>query len=533
MAETMLKIIRVFIASPGGLENERVAAKRIMDEINQSHAENWGCQFKLVGWEATLPGNSRAQSLINQDLDKCEYFVGLLWNHWGSKPDDRDSKFTSGFEEEFERAKARAEKSLADSVIALLSTINISNAFEMLVEVDPDTISERCVRTLFAYPDSISTSTAESCLELKSESVRRAAAALLHSRQALNVTTAEKLLSDTDIEVRFIAVESLIQQGVPLQEETVKKALVRQKPVGLLAFTHNNSISKDDDLYEKYQKNRLYKLSYEALKIKVETCNIFDRLELIVLSEKYGQKYLPILRANLSDGFKNYFNNKIAPLKPLYQNDGDLIHKINNLENHLRRELLSNTLDALCTHSNTSDLDLVRKTLDTWEVDFSENILKFLGRFGDWSDINRILALSNRPADHLSLLSIVPGKYEKPVASALYALGKPRLIDLLQLELSFGVRRALLKQFTQKDVSSLSDETLIAEFNRADDQFRKVLALKCALSLKRVRVRNLLDKYITQQGQCYYNSIHWLDFGAVMPQEIVKTVAKFELARST
>ena len=99
MTETILKVVKVFIGSPGGLEDERQAAKRIVDEINQSHSEHWGCQIKLVAWEATLPGYNRAQSLINQDLDKCEYFAGVLWDNWGSKPEDGDSKYTSGFEE--------------------------------------------------------------------------------------------------------------------------------------------------------------------------------------------------------------------------------------------------------------------------------------------------------------------------------------------------------------------------------------------------------------------------------------------------
>lgn len=109
MTATTLRIIKVFIASPGGLNDERQSTKRIVDEINQSHSEYWGCQIKLVGWEETLPGYRRAQALINQDLDKCQYFLGVIWNHWGSKPDDGSGEYTSGFEEEFERAKAHVE----------------------------------------------------------------------------------------------------------------------------------------------------------------------------------------------------------------------------------------------------------------------------------------------------------------------------------------------------------------------------------------------------------------------------------------
>src|SRR5208282_2787250 len=101
-----ITVVSVFIGSPGGLDLERRTAQRITSEVNRSHSEHWGCQIKLVGWEETLPGYIRAQSRINQDLDKCEYFVGVLWNHWGSKPDD-DSEYTSGFEEEVERARSR------------------------------------------------------------------------------------------------------------------------------------------------------------------------------------------------------------------------------------------------------------------------------------------------------------------------------------------------------------------------------------------------------------------------------------------
>ena len=104
-----IKVVKVFIGSPGGLDTERQAAQRIVSEVNRSHSEHWGCQLKLVGWEETLPGYRRAQSLINQDLDKCEYFVGVLWNHWGSRPDDDESGYTSGFEEEFERARSRID----------------------------------------------------------------------------------------------------------------------------------------------------------------------------------------------------------------------------------------------------------------------------------------------------------------------------------------------------------------------------------------------------------------------------------------
>ena len=123
MAETILRVIRVFIGSPGGLDIERQAAARIVDQVNRSHAEHWGCQINLIGWEITLPGYSRAQSLINQDLDKCEYFVGVLWDHWGSPPDAGEGQYSSGFEEEFERARERVETSLMKDIALFFKEI--------------------------------------------------------------------------------------------------------------------------------------------------------------------------------------------------------------------------------------------------------------------------------------------------------------------------------------------------------------------------------------------------------------------------
>jgi hypothetical protein len=130
-----------------------------------------------------------------------------------------------------------------------------------------------------------------------------------------------------------------------------------------------------------------------------------------------------------------------------------------------------------------------------------------------------------------SLLSIASDEHALPVASALYAIGKRRLADLLGMEVDASVRRALVAEFSQKDILGLSDDILVRQLNSTDDQFRKMFALKCALSLSQTRTRKLLDKYIGQKGQRYYNSIHWLDLGASMPRSVVKTIAKFELQK--
>ena len=94
------KIIKVFLASPGDLIQERRVAFNVVTEFNQIWADHFGYQVDLIGWEETVSTHGRPQAIINRELEQCELFFGMLWKRWGTKP-DIDSTYTSGFEEEF------------------------------------------------------------------------------------------------------------------------------------------------------------------------------------------------------------------------------------------------------------------------------------------------------------------------------------------------------------------------------------------------------------------------------------------------
>jgi hypothetical protein len=100
------KILKIFLASPGDLADERRAAKLVVDEINGQFANALGYHVELVGWEDTISGFGRPQSIINGELEQCEFFIGLMWRHWGTPP-AHSGPYTSGFEEEFRRSVDR------------------------------------------------------------------------------------------------------------------------------------------------------------------------------------------------------------------------------------------------------------------------------------------------------------------------------------------------------------------------------------------------------------------------------------------
>jgi hypothetical protein len=93
---------RIFIGSPGGLEEERNIFHHTLEKSTGLYAEPRGVTFYPVGWEDTISGVGRPQELINEDLKECDYAVFILHDRWGSPTGGGHS---SGTEEEWKLAE--------------------------------------------------------------------------------------------------------------------------------------------------------------------------------------------------------------------------------------------------------------------------------------------------------------------------------------------------------------------------------------------------------------------------------------------
>jgi hypothetical protein len=102
-------VLRVFIASPSDLDEERSRLEEVVAEWNVSWAENLNVRLELVKWEShSRPGiGADAQDVINRQIgDEYDIFIGLMWCRYGT-PTGRSG---SGTAEEFQRAKLRYDK---------------------------------------------------------------------------------------------------------------------------------------------------------------------------------------------------------------------------------------------------------------------------------------------------------------------------------------------------------------------------------------------------------------------------------------
>jgi hypothetical protein len=102
--DTTIRNLRLFLASPGGVEAERETLRQVVDEINVPF-RRYGWQIEVLGWEDRGPASGRAQAEINQDVDRCHVFLGVVWDRWGTPT----GGYSSGFGEEWERARRRWE----------------------------------------------------------------------------------------------------------------------------------------------------------------------------------------------------------------------------------------------------------------------------------------------------------------------------------------------------------------------------------------------------------------------------------------
>lgn len=106
-------LIKLFLASPGDVHDERAIAREIVERLNRTLGRQLGCVVDLYGWEDRAPAYGRPQQQINVDVDGADVVVGLLRSRWGSP----SGTHTSGFAEEIERAMDRRRATGAPDIM--------------------------------------------------------------------------------------------------------------------------------------------------------------------------------------------------------------------------------------------------------------------------------------------------------------------------------------------------------------------------------------------------------------------------------
>lgn len=96
--------IRVFVASPGDVQEERDALSKLIAQVNQTSsviAPEKEISLEVVRWETNAyPSAGRPQAVINEQIGEYDIFVGIMWTRFGTSTGMAES----GTEEEFNLA---------------------------------------------------------------------------------------------------------------------------------------------------------------------------------------------------------------------------------------------------------------------------------------------------------------------------------------------------------------------------------------------------------------------------------------------
>lgn len=91
--------LRIFLASPGDLEDERACIHVSVEEHNARRGDKTGFSYKVIEWDQRRGTARRAQEAINELIAESHFMIVLFKGAWGSEPGSPWG-YTSGTEEE-------------------------------------------------------------------------------------------------------------------------------------------------------------------------------------------------------------------------------------------------------------------------------------------------------------------------------------------------------------------------------------------------------------------------------------------------
>ena len=75
--------LRIFLASPGDLGDEREVVRACVDEHNARRRGKSNVTYEVVGWERVRGTARRPQEAINELIGESHFLVALFKGSWG------------------------------------------------------------------------------------------------------------------------------------------------------------------------------------------------------------------------------------------------------------------------------------------------------------------------------------------------------------------------------------------------------------------------------------------------------------------
>jgi Domain of unknown function (DUF4062) len=483
----------------------------------------------------------RAMQLIEEPLPvtnelKREFFL----RHWFDKDSASDQKSAAlaylsecglpedltAIRREFERGDYQTRSASVDAIIRINLRQGRELAIRALYELQPDSIDKQLLALVFEKDVALDEKLLAEGTNHRSALVRRKTTGILAKRGRLQVSDAERLLSDTDEHIRYLALSSLLKSGRTLSEEEAKAALVRQTAHGLLG-----GFAGGDRQFKRFKQVMLSTKTDAELEALAANPSIFDRDAKLALLKRHFVREKDELGGLIEDQFKEDFAKSLADFAARFGEENQVVKDTKGLEEFVRKGFTRKALDIVCEASTPEHLGLVRKALASDFVDYSSLDLEYLKKHGEWQDIPLVIAVSGKLESGMSLAGSDYRAKHILAAKAICAIGKERLAELLEKEMPKQLLAQLIIEVSDRSFRSLSNQQLKRLLLDTDDSVRKGCALKAVHTLAKKRLKQILDDYLESEDQRYYNVVHWLDLGNSVPSNVAKRAANKVIAK--
>jgi hypothetical protein len=428
----------------------------------------------------------------------------------------------------------KADHSTLTAAVDAILRINLRDsrrkAISVLYEMQPTSISHSVLAAIFDNGAALDVEVLKEGLAHRSPEVRRVVAALLFERDAMPPDIAEPLLNDGSAAVRYTALRALVASGRVFSDDDAKAVLLKRATTETLgAWFTRHGASTGEELWSAFREQRLVALSDKELESAAVQGSVFSREASLVLTERHFARRSHELRKAVDDNFKDDYAQAFQRLAETLKGQDELLEKIGNLEEDLRKEFTRQGLDVICRTRKCADLNRVRAAMRSGVPGPSPLDIDYLRVCGEWEDIELILETVRGPLfgrGKRTLLADDDEDRHRTAARAIYALARTRLAEAIVLPAPSQVTIYLILQTSEKAFRGLDDVIVDTLLQSEHDEVRKMSAMKCVQVWPRTRLAKYFAAYMARDRVRYYNVVHWLDFGLSAPRDRAIVAAK-------
>jgi hypothetical protein len=412
---------------------------------------------------------------------------------------------------ELDKNDSQTRAVAADAFIRIRLRESRDLALDALLELQPPTVDAKLLSQILVDTPALSTDRLLKAVTHQDATVRHLAVKFLRRRGELPTQLAEQLMDDPYGPVRYESLMSEVDRDKQFSDADARKVLVRPEPgVGALRWL-NQPLAYDESFWQEYKTGRLRSLDDEQLDRLVREDVPFSIDARLVLAQRHFDRLGRGLRRFIDDRYTSMFQAALTEMSSWAKSE--TMEKVRSLEEDTRKRFTRESLELICRVGRKNDLPRLRKALNDGIIEYSDAVLAFLSRYGDWSDIDPIIKSLERRRPGRYVLSLYDNNEAfKSAAKAIYRIGRSRLAELLTVEMPNGLLKFVLLNTRDADFRRLNDALATTLLLSPDDGVRKTAALKCVRSFGRRRLVQLLQAYLNG-GHRYYNVIHWLDLG--------------------